>query len=404
MKLWCFNNSISFCTIRMKKKLCVVSSHVWVWWWAEKSAVTLGEALIERWYNVKYLTMYGSQDKYPITGEEFCLNENEDSGSIALSLRLFRRSMAISRFCAEDDIDTIISHRESCNIASILSKLFWNRAKIILSIRGSIDRKWPSYRTLARFLYPSADRIVTIVSDQARNLVENYWIDQSLVTYVHNMIDFDDITTRSEEDLWEYNDLFSKGKYTFIHVGRLDIAKNQKMLIEAFDRFHSTFWNSQLVIVWDGLLWRDGNLKEELFSQRERLSSKDDIHFLWYQSNPYRFMRRSNAFVLTSQWEGMPRVLLEALACELPIISTDCQTGPRDILMRRPTEIANLKWVFPWDFGLLVPVDNTNQLVNAMETLYSDPKLQADFIHRSHERAREFSIRKITTQWERILG
>ena len=106
-----------------------------------------------------------------------------------------------------------------------------------------------------------------------------------------------------------------------------------------------------------------------------------------YQENPYSYMKRASLFVLSSSWEGLPNVLIEAMATGTPVVSTDCPSGPREILM-------------DGKYGLLVPVDSPAELGRAILRTLRDPLPPEDL----QKRAAEFSVRTSAEKYLRFFG
>jgi len=136
-------------------------------------------------------------------------------------------------------------------------------------------------------------------------------------------------------------------------VGELCERKDFATLIEAFSRLRQTV-PSRLIIL------GEGRKRKELESLVERLNLQEAVDFPGFHANPYAFMSRASLFVLSSRCEGAPVVLMEALACGVPVVSTDCPSGPGEILQRGR-------------LGPLVPVGNVSELADAMHGTLREP-------------------------------
>lgn len=144
-------------------------------------------------------------------------------------------------------------------------------------------------------------------------------------------------------------------KFNIIGVGRLEEQKNFELLIEAFSEIHKCYPDTHLKI------FGDGSLRVKLQSKIDELQLQTVIN-LWGRSNSYEeIYSEADLFVLSSNFEGMPNTLLEAMAVGIPCISTDCPTGPKNIINA--------------DNGILIPVNSKTKLVKAIEFLLLNPNI-----------------------------
>lgn len=352
---------------------------------------------VDLWYNVKYLTFYDAKEKYEFKWEEFCMRERISDSLILNTIKLLVRAYKIARFCRENGIDMCLSHMEEANFSNIISKiLFWNRSKIFVQIHQSINAWWKLYQVLIQSLYNKADKIITIAKEEKENLVKNYSINRTIIEVIYNPIDIKKITALVGEDLWTYAHLFGDQKFTFINIWRLTHQKNQEILLRAFDTLNRKYQDTRLIIL------GDGDLKNELCLQRESLHSKWDIFFLWNQQNPYKFLHNSDCFVFTSRYEWFWIVILEAMSCWLPVISTDCKTWPKEILRRQMDTFDEAEDMAFEEYGILIPSDDEMKLFEAMETIYLDRDTQVHYKQKSLERAQDFKIEKIFIEWQEL--
>jgi glycosyltransferase involved in cell wall biosynthesis len=163
-------------------------------------------------------------------------------------------------------------------------------------------------------------------------------------------------------------------------VGRLTAQKDFANLVEAFARVRAERRCRLLII-------GEGELKGELERQIRDLGIGDDVDLAGFQANPYPFMKAARLLVLSSRWEGFGNVLVEALYCATPIVSTDCPHGPREVLA-------------DGRYGRLVPVADPEGLAGAViEALDEQPDRQALVA-----RAREFSVATIGNRYLAVLG
>jgi glycosyltransferase involved in cell wall biosynthesis len=238
-----------------------------------------------------------------------------------------------------------------------------------------LERKLP---LLVRKWYHRADGIVAVSASVADELSRIANLPRERVKVIHNPIDLGRVAAAAAEEVddpW-----FRPGEPpVIVAAGRLHPQKDYLTMLRAFVRVRAER-NTRLVILGEG---RERRSLETLIGE---LGVGDDVRLLGFQKNSYFHMARAAAFVMSSAWERFPNVLIEALACGCPIVSTDCPSGPSELL-----DGGN--------YGRLVPVGNEAALAKAiLETLDSPHEPR-----RRQRRAEEFSIDKIADKYLRFL-
>jgi glycosyltransferase involved in cell wall biosynthesis len=201
-------------------------------------------------------------------------------------------------------------------------------------------------RLIKRF-YPWADGVTSVARGTADDLVSTAGVSPNLIEVVHNPI----VTTELRELVAAPLDhpWFAPGEVPVVlGVGRLAPQKDFGTLIRAFARV-IVRRPCRLMILGDG---PERSSLEALVDERGLTGSVD---LPGWVSNPYPYMAHAGVFVLSSRWEGLPSVLIEALFCEVPVVATDCLSGPREILEGGR-------------YGALVPVGDEEALAAAIET------------------------------------
>ncbi len=217
------------------------------------------------------------------------------------------------------------------------------KSKMFLTSSG-LFRNW-LVRRRVRYIY-KRQPIVTVSKGVREDFIQNFGVDAEQITTIYNPLDIDRIRQLALEE-----PDFLPSKPYFVAAGNLNRAKRFDLLIRAFERCST---NADLVILGHG-----GRLNR-LKRLARKLGIHDRVHLLGYKANPYSYFSRAIALVGSSDFEGMPLGMLEALACGTPLVSTDCPSGPREILQG---ELASH----------LVPVGDVRQLSLAMDAIAIHP-------------------------------
>jgi glycosyltransferase involved in cell wall biosynthesis len=203
------------------------------------------------------------------------------------------------------------------------------------------DRLMP--RLVKRF-YPWADAVVGVSSGVADDLVRTIGLDPSRVRVVYNPVVTPDLQTLAQEPV--AHPWFDGDVPVLVAAGRLRPQKDFPTLLSAFASRRTR--NARLVIL------GEGPERESLEVMASDLGIGTDVDLPGATPNPYAYMARATAFVLSSRWEGLPTVLVEALRCGVPVIATDCPSGSREILA-------------DGQYGTLVPVGDVRALAEAID-------------------------------------
>lgn len=302
------------------------------------------------------------------------------------------RRKKLQNFVNDYEINVLIGFGEPANFMSSLVRCPYK----VFSVRSFINKSLTGfygllYKVLIKVTYPFADRVVAVSNGIRIDLIENYRVPEHCIRVVHNLFDHDLLLEDAKEPLEaEFKEIFDK--QVVISVGSLTELKGFDHLINAFSLAKRREQGDlQLVILGSGEGL--GALKK----LARELKIENEVHFPGFRVNPYKFLSRSDLFVLPSHLEGFPNVLVEAMICGLPVISTDCSTGPREIL-------GNSK------YGILVDdITNVNQasverkIAEGIITLISTDA-GASYGEKGRKRTLDFGKDKIVGQWLEILS
>ncbi len=383
---------------------------------AEKVAIKLSEHLpvstfISLEHDVKYNT-----DK-PIF---FLSNHSTKTSPIIKTLSIPIYAYKLLGFIEKNSL--VVSFLERANFVNIISKLF-KRHKAIISVRMDQQTGHVGLRKLnkllVRILYPKADLIIAVSQGVKQSLI-NLGIEEEKIKVIYNPYPIDEIRELAKEPLGSYEEIFKHP--VLITAGRLTKPKGQWYLLRVFKTLKEKHKYLKLVILGEGEL-KDYlvKLSEELGLKtyvwdRDALSESFDVYFLGFQKNPFKFIAGSKLFVFPSLWEGFGNVLVEAMACGVPVMSSDCRSGPREILA--PNTDFNYQTQKPEfaEYGVLMPVfevkyktakepleEKEIMWVETIDKLLEDESLRKHYSEKAKQRAEDFRIEKIVEEWKEVL-
>jgi glycosyltransferase involved in cell wall biosynthesis len=228
-------------------------------------------------------------------------------------------------------------------------------------------------RLATRLVYPYAGGVICPSQGVATDLIANFAVNPSRIHVIHNPLDVDAILQAAGEPV-------ASPRPYLVAVGRPVDNKNFSMLINAFAAADT---GDDLVIL------GEGPLRASLESQTRKLGLAERIRMPGFLANPYPVMRNAHAFVLSSNAEGFPNALAEAMALGVPVIATNCRSGPSEILDGLADQ--HIRDVHHARHGMLVPVDDPFAMARAISEM-SDPLTRTLYARKSRRRAADFGI------------
>ena len=307
--------------LKNKLKILMVIKSLKFWSWTENACVTVWNYLSSQGgCDVSYFLFYKEKNAYSHEWDEFCLWEKPDFLLWKL-LRIFIWLLKLLKLCKTNKIDVMIAYMGSGILIALLSKLFRNKSKLYITIHRSLsDFPRIIVKLFAYFSNKYSDKIIVLTGSERDNLINSYYVDRKKVLVIPNSIDIEKIVSLSKEPLENYERIFNSKTFSFITVGRLEKIKNQELMVKIFTKLNEKYKNIQLIILWD---WVEKTNLQKI--------ANNNVYFLWNQENVFKFLNKSDCFLLTSKSESFSIAILEAMACNLPIISTKTQ-WPREIL------------------------------------------------------------------------
>jgi len=261
---------------------------------------------------------------------------------------------ALSRYLRRFSPEVVLSAMNYANVVILLAKrLARVKTRIVVSEHNPFSfwiKDPPNLRTrlmlrgLMRITYLKADAIVTVSRGVADDLVNSIGVPREKIKVIYNPIRLDDILAKAKEPMdhpW-----FRSEEPVILSVGRLHPHKDYPTLLRAFSLVRNKI-KARLLIL------GEGEERPRLISLTRKLNIAENVDMPGFVENPYKYMASSEVFVLSSKAEGLPNVLLEAIACGCPVVATDCPSGPREIL-----EVTGV--------GRLVPVGDPESMAKAI--------------------------------------
>lgn len=271
--------------------------------------------------------------------------------------------------------ESIISFLVSTNVLVLLASLGL-KIPIIISERND-PRKNPTGRVrnfLRKILYPYAKMIVLQTESVAQWVIHS--IPKTNTVVIPNPVRLPHNKAWSDKP---------KNVKLIVVGGRLEHVKGFDLMIQAFSECVKKYSEWQLLIMGEGCL------RGELEAQVHQHGLEQKIIFLGWVKNTDSILQASDMFVLSSRTEGFPNVLIEAMACGLPVVSFDCQSGPADII----EDGVN---------GMLVPDGHVDKLAIVMQQLMLDNKLASDLGREAKKITQTLSLDSVMGQWTALLS
>ena len=290
-----------------------------------------------------------------------------------------QRARWIAGYIQQEKPDIILPSLPKAKVSTMLARcLVDNPPPVVPTIHGIIRNDRKCRRLRYKTLFPNAAQIVTVSKGVADSVSAQLGIPKRKVTTIYNPVvssEIDKLKTQPPEHLW----FADGGPPVILGVGRLLSQKDFPVLIRAFARV-SQQRPCRLIIL------GEGELREPIEELVSELSLQEKVVLPGWSDNPYSAMSRAALFVLSSQYEGLPGALIQSLACGCPCVSTDCPSGPAEILQ-------------DGKIGPLVPVGDHAALADAMLRTLNNPPDKQKLL----DRAAFFSTENSVDRYEALI-
>ncbi|MDO4740285.1 MAG: glycosyltransferase [Eubacteriales bacterium] len=322
-------------------------------------------------------------------------------------LLLPRRVAKLRKIKKERAIDVSVALLPGPSMASALSRQ--KGEKTIMSVRNYLSMQEGNKGLSAlktKFTASLSDCVVAVSRMAALDLHENFNIPEGKLRVIYNAVDPGLLAHEYDRSMpW-----LSGDGPVVITMGRLHEQKAHWRLIRAMAEVVKAVPNAKLVIL------GSGEYQQRLSALIKELGLEKNVFLPGYVVSPHGYVRRADLFVLSSYYEGMPNAMLEAMACGVPVVSTDCPSGPREILAPDTSINVVADGVERAKYGVLVPPlekggfnateplsASEKHLSKAILALLSDKELRADYARRAKSRAADFSPETIAGQWLSLI-
>ena len=306
---------------------------------------------------------------------------------IRLPLSIYQLSELISRVKPDVLVSFMTAFNAMTGLALKLSgqtQTYWvaregNNIETVFKNTFSSRFMTEVVRRMSRRAHVAADCSLAISNGLAESMIELLCLPPAAVRVIYNPCNLQRIQQQSRQT----NDAAQYGRY-IIAVGRLEKQKGFEILLNAYARDIAST-GVQLVIL------GEGTHRQDLEALAVKLDISKLVHLPGFVENPWAYIAQADLFVLSSLWEGFGHVVIEAMACRTPVVVTDCDFGPSEIVQHEET-------------GLVVPTGNAAALSRAMLSLLNDPDKEGRLAANGFRRAQDFEMTRILKAYEEMFS
>lgn len=343
---------------------------------AQRVIINLTESLLEKGYGITIVTTVKERDEYelPKGAKRKISDLTEKEINKSRLINLGSRLKKLRRIWKEEKPDLIVSFIGKNNFMAILTS-FGLKIPVVVSVRGEPTEEYYTglLRFLARYLFRAVSGII-LQTEDSKKFFPKKTLEKAVV--LPNPL----------------NPLFLEEQYQrepkkkIVLVGRIDKNKNQRMAIRAFSKISSDFPDYWMEI------WGDGEDREVLTELIKDLGMEEKIFLCGVTNEVKEKMKTASLYLLTSNTEGMPNSLMEAMALGLPVISTDCPCGgPKELIQNGKN-------------GLLVPVGDEEAMAKAMKQVLKNKELREELGKNALKIREQLHPETVNAKWEEYLS
>jgi len=374
---------------------------------SERIAARLSEMFCEK-YNVFMVVFDASEISYKYGGKLVDLKLPAVSGKIGKILNLIKRVKAIKKLVKKEQIDVVCSFTSAADNANAYSR---TKAKRLISCRGALflEQNMKTYKKQC-----NATDGILFNSEGMRDIyLKEYPEDEKKAFVLYNLFDIGQIRQKAQEPLEPQFDEFMKTHKTVTAVGRFVPEKGHWNLIKAFELLKEKVPDAGLLFV-----GHMGSIEEKVREMAQKSRYSADIKFAGYSDNPFKFCKNSAVYAMSSISEGFPNALVEAMAVRVPVVSTNCKTGPAEILFKNSRSEISEENFTVGDYGIITPpflqdkpdfdLDNKDKthkvFAEAVEKAITDKELSLKLAADAYEKAESLDRQNMMNEYEKLFN
>lgn len=356
-----------------KNKIAIVSASLGVGG-AERFASLLSFMLSDLGFEIHHIIIEDFVD-YEFKGKLFNLGKIGAKNSSIV--KKFKKGLLLKKYLVDNQIAVIIDNRSRpVFIKEYITKWIYGKRKLYYMIHSSkLEMYLPKAVFLANILYKNSSKMICVSKGIEASVQKKYHLTNTETIY-------NPIVMQKAE----FSKPIELPKKYFLFFGRLEEEiKNFTLLLEAFAKSKVHQEQYHLIIM------GEGSGKSFIEEKIKQLELKDFVMILPFNSNPVPYIKNARCTVLTSYFEGFPMSVVESLAAGIPVISVDCETGPKEII----TNNYN---------GLLVENHNVESLSVAMRKIVFDEKEYQIYKNNAEKSVEQLSLENVALHWQKLLA
>lgn len=387
----------------MSKKILIVLPGMY-YGGMERVSFIARELLLKNGYSVDFVTLYRGDPDYTPNFEYTSLDCEIKKTKLGKILTAVKRVSKLKEYKKDTNPDIVISYGQNANFCNVLSK---RNEQVIVGIRSYdwLYKYFFNYR-IEKMIYDKADQVISVSKLIQADAEEKFQITKNKSDFLYNPYDLEYINNRAKEDITEIK--IPEDKTILVSAGRIENQKGFYHLVKALSLINPSKFRLYIL--------GHGGRENDLRTLINRLGLEDSVILMGGQSNPYKFMKRADLYVMPSITEGFPNALVEAMSVGTPVVCSDCLSGPREILTEDDIH-KRTKGIEYGHYGILVQemTDSKNYdpaliedcdriLAEAIQNIINDKEQMKKYGVLAKQRAAVFSYKMFENKLIDLIG